>query len=115
MEGGISLIFIQPNGTNATFLEAFAPLYAITNLTGVSAIIGNFDLPSWTEYGNYFLRDPNVATNVQDASRLLTPEVLTNKGDELVDLIFDKKTGGFNYSMYFYIDSPTVVLGCTNG
>jgi hypothetical protein len=52
------------------------------------------------DYLNTFLQDPNIATNVMDTSRLLTPNVLLNRTEELLDLVQDyPEMGlGFNFS-----------------
>lgn len=102
LKDGFSAIFIQPNGTNETYGTAFAPFYEIKELPGVGGQIGTFNFPNWIEYCHTFLRDPNIATNNIDATRLLTKDVLLNRADELVDLIFDYPGNhpGFNFSMY---------------
>ncbi|KAK2750863.1 hypothetical protein FQN55_001434 [Onygenales sp. PD_40] len=96
---GFQGIFLQPNATNETFMEAFAPFYEIAALPNVSAQVANFDFPSWIEYCRVFLTDPNIATNVIDGSRLLTPEVMTAKAKDLTDLILDNPdySPGFNF------------------
>lgn len=98
--GGFLGVFLQPNGTNATFAEAFAPLYKTTKLPGVSGQVGSFDFPSWLSYTDTFLMDPNIGTNVQDASRLATDELLLNNTDALVDLVMENPDleTGFNFS-----------------
>ncbi|KAF2092417.1 FAD-binding domain-containing protein [Rhizodiscina lignyota] len=95
----LRLIFIQPNGTNATYDSAFASLQQLANVTGVAGGIFQLVFPSWLEYGNVFLQDPNIATNVQDASRLLTKDILLNKHDQLADLVlqYPDLTPGFNF------------------
>lgn len=102
LSAGFSAIFLQPNGTNETYNEAFAPLYELKELPGVGGQIGTFSFPSWIEYCRTFLRDPNIATNIIDASRLLTKDVLLNRANELVDLILDypENGAGFNFSTY---------------
>lgn len=100
VDGVFQGVFSQANATNETFATAFAPFYEIAKLEGVSAQIVSFPFPTWLDYSEYFLRDPNIATNVIDASRLLTADVLLNKTEELVDLIFENPTRGpgFNFS-----------------
>lgn len=71
-------IFLLPDGTNSTFDKAFAPLAAIANTTGIQAELANFDLPSWKACTEAFVTDPNIATNIIGASRLLTDKVLTD-------------------------------------
>ncbi|RPA79878.1 FAD binding domain-containing protein [Ascobolus immersus RN42] len=96
---GVGLIFIKPNGTNESFVEAFQPLFKMTELAGVQGAVGAVDFPSWDEYTKAFLQDPNIATNVIDTSRLLTKEVLEGKADELVRLTgeFPEFHAGFNF------------------
>jgi hypothetical protein len=92
-------IFSQPNGTNAMYEKAFAPFFEAAKMTGVSGQIASIPFPTWLDYGKYFLIDPNIATNVIDASRLLTAEVLTYKTADLVDLVaqFPDLEPGFNF------------------
>jgi hypothetical protein len=99
-DGGLGLIFIQPNATNETFQSTFGPLIELVALANVSGIVTSVDFPSWSDYTAVFLRDPNIATNIQDASRLLTANVLENKTEELVDLVlqYPDNAPGFNYS-----------------
>lgn len=85
----VQFIFLQPNGTNATLQEAFSGFYeiaAMNGTNGITAFVANITFPTWISYADVFLMDPNIATNVQDATRLLTAEVLTSKADELVDI-----------------------------
>ncbi|PSN68612.1 FAD/FMN-containing protein [Corynespora cassiicola Philippines] len=95
----IGLIFLQPNGTNSTAYEAVKLLQNAGNVTGVETVAGGFDFPSWIEYCNAFLQDPNIATNVIDPSRLLTSEVLQDRTDDLLRLIddFPDLAAGFNF------------------
>jgi hypothetical protein len=95
----IGLIFIQPNGTNATASEITKLLNQVGNVDGVTAQFGAVNFPSWMEYCNAFLQDPNIATNIIDPSRLLTAEVLSNKTDELLDALeeFPELEAGFNF------------------
>jgi hypothetical protein len=96
-------IFIQANGTNATFNEGFAPLSELATVAGITGNLLSFELPSWAAYINTFLSDPNIATNVMDASRLLPPDVLLNRSDDLVDLLskYPAYGAGFNFSESF--------------
>ncbi|QKX54826.1 uncharacterized protein TRUGW13939_01915 [Talaromyces rugulosus] len=95
IEGGFSALFVQPNGTVENFNRTFAPLESLADVPGVSALITSFP-GSWNMYLDDFLHDPNIATNIQDASRLLTADVLENKTDELVEFILENG-GGFNW------------------
>lgn len=96
----IGLIFLQPNGTDATADQVVKLLDLAGNVTGVDQQAGGFDFPSWIEYCNAFLQDPNIATNVIDPSRLLTAEVLMNRTGDLLDLLEDypDRGAGFNFS-----------------
>lgn len=95
-------IFLQPNGTNATAEKAFAGLHELSTKEGVVGGVGSIVLPSWEEYTENFVTDPNIAKNVMDASRLLSSDVLLNKAGELVDLLMDYPHlgGGFNFSTH---------------
>ena len=100
LDGQLGFIFLQANATNATYEETFAPLNELRDIEGVEILLTSpLVFPTWLDYGQYFLNDPNIATNIQDASRLLTPDVLKNKSKELVDLIFDfpELGPGFNF------------------
>lgn len=103
--GYLGLIFIQPNGTDETFRSAFAPLYEIANMTNVTGQIGSFDFPTWMDYLNTFLQDPNIATNVMDTSRLLTANVLLNQTEELLDLVQDYPEMGLGFNFIGKVNS----------
>jgi hypothetical protein len=95
---GFSGIFILPNGTTDVFNATFAPFEELARLPGVSGAVAAFP-STWDNYLQTFLRDPNIATNIQDTSRLLTAEVLQNKGKLLAELILQSGGGGgFNFS-----------------
>ena len=100
----VQFIFLQPNGTNATLEQGFAGFNKILEMNGtdgISVLAGNFTFPTWREYTDYFLTDPNIATNIQDASRLLTADVLLNKAEDIVDLAlrYPDMAAGHNFSM----------------
>lgn len=120
LEGGFSALFIQPNGTMENFNRTFAPLARLANITGVSGHYVAAHPGSWDMYLDKSLTDPNVATNNQGASRLLTADVLENKTDELVDLIVEYGTGaGFNWGMLFLdscftLDTNMIIVGHAN-
>lgn len=98
----LSAIFVQANGTNQTFERGFGEaLKELMAIKGASGGAIPIEFPTWSDYTSTFLADPNVATNIQDASRLLTADVLVNKTDRLLDLIseFDDLSPGFNFSM----------------
>jgi hypothetical protein len=116
--GGFGGIFSQANGTNATLERAFAPFYELLNLTGVSGQIASVPFPTLLDYGQYFLKDPNIATNIIDSSRLLTADILRNRAGDLVDLVeqFPDLEPGFNFGkwstvlfikMYSSLTSPS--------
>lgn len=98
--GGFQGIFNQANGTNATFEKVFAPFYEAAKIDGISGQLMTAPFPTFLDYGQFFLTDPNIATNIIDASRLLTATVLRNKTGELVDLVeqFPDLAPGFNFS-----------------
>jgi hypothetical protein len=100
----LGLIFIQPNGTEDMFNTTFAPIYKLTTLPNVTAQAGSINFPTWIEYCNAFLQDPNIATNIIDTSRLLTADVLLKRTEALVNLIaefdgLDSFSAGFNFSI----------------
>ena len=102
----VQFIFLQPNGTDLDLergLQGFDELIQMNGAAGMSIGAGNFTLPSWEAYTDLFLTDPNIATNIQDASRLLTPEVLSGKADALVDLAlrYPDAAPGHNFSKYY--------------
>lgn len=98
---GFQAIFSQPNGTNETFMQAFAPFFEMTQLPGVNGQVGGFELPSWRAYLDFFLTDPNIAINHFDTSRLVTKKVLQTKNKELADLALQHEAGcGFNFSKW---------------
>jgi hypothetical protein len=98
---GIGAIFVQANGTDSTYQAAFANLRdTLGNMSAVSGIMMPIPFPSWIDYSTYFLRDPNVGTNIQDASRFLTVDVLDNHRDDLIEIVndFPDLDPGFNFS-----------------
>jgi len=106
----VQFIFLQPNGTELSLkrgLQGFNELLQMNGTAGTSIGLGNFTLPSWEAYTDLFLTDPNIATNIQDASRLLTPEVLSEKADPLVDLAlrYPDAAPGHNFSEYHSVSS----------
>jgi hypothetical protein len=99
MENGFAAIFLQPNGTVESFNQTFAPFFNLTQLSGVSGIVGAYP-SSWDGYMKTFLRDPNIGTSIQDAGRLLTTDVLTNKSQLLAEFMHEnRQSAGFNFSM----------------
>jgi hypothetical protein len=101
----VQFIFLQPNGTNATLEQGFAgfnEILAMNGTDGMSIIAGNFTLPTWRDYTDYFVSDPNIATNIQDASRLLTSDVLLHRAGDIVDLAlrYPEMAAGHNFSKF---------------
>jgi hypothetical protein len=95
---GFEAIFLQPNGTIKSFNKTFASFSKLTQLPGVSGVVGAYP-SSWDEYLKTFLRDPNIGTNIQDTSRLLTADIIREKADDLAELIVDNsQAAGFNFS-----------------
>ncbi|KAI1974981.1 hypothetical protein LOZ51_002484 [Ophidiomyces ophidiicola] len=96
---GFAAIFIQPNATNTTFIEAFREYRDISKIPGVSGITANFDFPSWIEYSKVFIQDPHIASNTIDESRLLTSDVLLSRTDDIVGLMMENVSNpsGFNF------------------
>ena len=100
-------VFIKPNGTQETFEKRFAGFYEMAGAKeeGMVGQVGQFSLPRWIDYVDTFLTDPNIAENVQDASRLLTKEVALEMADDVVKLIqdFPEYEMGFNFSEYCFV------------
>jgi FAD/FMN-containing dehydrogenase len=94
---GFQAIFLQPNGTIESFNRTFAPFSNLTQLPGVTGAVGAYS-SSWGEYLKTFLRDPNIGTNIQDTSRLLTADIIREKADDLAEFIVDNgQEAGFNF------------------
>lgn len=104
----VQFIFLQPNGTAESSNRAmgsFQEVMALNGTDGTTAAMGNITFPSWDAYIEVFLTDPNIATNIQDASRLLTPDVLHDKADELVELAIERfpdVSPGHNFSEFSF-------------
>lgn len=102
----VQFIFLQPNGTEESLVKGtkgFQEVMALNGTDGIDAALGNMTFPSWDAYIQLFLTDPNIATNIQDASRLLTPDVLKTKADQLVDLAvryYPDVSPGHNFSKF---------------
>ncbi|KKZ62109.1 hypothetical protein EMCG_03403 [[Emmonsia] crescens] len=84
-------LFIKPNATNETFSKAFSLFVDMMSFQDVDGHVLSFDFPSWASWCPHFLGDPNMGTNTISGSGLLTPEVLTNKSKEIVDLILNNQ------------------------
>lgn len=118
--GSFGAIFIQPNATEEIFNATFAPFYKLAAHPNVSAQIWSTAFPTWIEYCNAFLSDPNIATNIIDTSRLLTSDVLSNRTSELVDLVLDSGefSAAFNFSTLSFVVHDKlnmVMLTCVVG
>lgn len=101
LAGGFSAILIRPGGTKEDLERGMSGFYEISQVPGASAAFFNITYPRWINYTNDFLSDPNIAQNVMDSSRLLTPYIAFNKADQVVDLIFEvglENAPGFNFS-----------------
>lgn len=88
----VQFIFLQPNGTAESLdraIQSFQEVMASNGTDGTTVAVGNITFPSWDAYIEVFLTDPNIATNIQDASRLLTSDVLHDKAEELVELAIE--------------------------
>ena len=98
----IGIILLQPNATKETATRVTEILKSVGNVTNGEVVAGGLDFLTWMDYSNTFLSDPNVATNVIDPSRLLTPEVLLQKTDDILDVIddFEDLAPGFNFSEF---------------
>lgn len=95
---GLEAIFIKPNGTVESFNETFAGFFNLTQLPGIHGVVGAFP-STWNTYLEKFLRDPNIGTNTQDTSRLLTADVINREAEELARfLVKNGGEGGFNFS-----------------
>ena len=97
IDQGLQAIFIKPNDTVGNFNETFAGFFNLTKLPGVKGSIGA--APStWDGYLKNILRDPNIGTNIQDTSRLLTTDVINQKSEDLAEFLVRNGGGGFNFS-----------------
>ncbi|KAL4897457.1 FAD binding domain protein [Aspergillus ambiguus] len=97
LTGGFTAIFVQPNATVASFNQTFLPFFKLSQVPGVSGAVAAFP-STWAGYVESFLRDPNIGTNIQDTSRLLTKDVLNKKAEDLADFLYENRDGaGFNF------------------
>ena len=102
--GGISAVLIRPGGTEEDLEKCFASFSEVAQIKGASPVFFNMTYPRWSDYTVDFLSDPNIAHNVMDASRLLTPSMAFDKADEIVDLILEvgeEHAPFFNFSKSF--------------
>ncbi|EAW22098.1 FAD/FMN-containing protein [Aspergillus fischeri NRRL 181] len=95
---GFQAIFLQPNGTIESFNRTFAPFSNLTQLPGVTGALAAYS-STWNDYLRTFLQDPNIGTNIQDTSRLLTADIIRENADGLAQFIVDNdQAAGFNFS-----------------
>ncbi|KAJ5378218.1 uncharacterized protein N7496_005627 [Penicillium cataractarum] len=90
-------IFIKPNSTVEDFNKNFAGFFNLTQLPGIQGAVGA-QASTWDGYVANILQDPNIGTNIQDPSRLLTRDVINKKADELARFLVKNPGGGFNFS-----------------
>jgi len=98
---GFTSLFIKPNGTDAQLVKAAAAFYEIGQLPEAAFAMLNFTFPRWIDYCNMFLQDPNIAQNVMDSSRLLTPDMAFNKADKIIDMMLELSEE--NYPFFNFI------------
>ena len=98
IENGFAAIFLKPNSTIADFNQTFAPFFNLSRVPGIQGVVAAY-LSTWDGYLQNVLQDPNIGSNIQDTSRLLTLKVMQEKADDLAEFIVDNKQGaGFNFS-----------------
>lgn len=100
---GFAGLFIKPNGTDVQLRNAASEFEKIGQGDDISFGMANFTFPRWIDYCDMFLQDPNIAQNVMDSSRLLTPDMAINKADQIIDMMLDlgeEHYPFFNFSMY---------------
>lgn len=102
--GGFSAILLRPGGSEEDLERGLRGFNEVAKIPGANAAFFNVTYPRWINYTNDFLSDPNIAQNVMDASRLLTPDIAFNKADQVVDLIFEV---GIEYAPSFNFSKST--------
>lgn len=110
---GFGGFFIKPNSTVREFNETFAGFFNLSTLPGVKGMVGAYP-SNWDGYRQTILRDPNLGTNVQDTSRLLTADVLHDKAGGLARFLTNNGGGGFNFSTFLQ-DANVAMLTCAVG
>ncbi|BCS23428.1 FAD/FMN-containing protein [Aspergillus puulaauensis] len=96
LSGGFNGFFMTPNSTVGAFNETFAGFFNLSTRPGVQGAVGAY--PSdWDGYLETILRDPNIGTNIQDTSRLLTADVIQDKAEDLARFLVKNPGGGFNF------------------
>ncbi|QMW39082.1 hypothetical protein G4B11_002362 [Aspergillus flavus] len=97
IENGFAAIFLKPNSTIADFNQTFAPFFNLSRVPGIQGVVAAYP-STWDGYLQNVLQDPNIGSNIQDTSRLLTLKVMQEKADDLAEFIVDNKQGaGFNF------------------
>ncbi|KAK5267219.1 hypothetical protein LTR96_007252 [Exophiala xenobiotica] len=104
---GFTSLFIKPNGTDGQLVKAAAAFYEIGQLQDAAFGMLNFTFPRWIDYCNMFLQDPNIAQNVMDSSRLLTPDMAFNRADEIIDLMLELSEENYPFFNFIGKVSPT--------
>lgn len=108
IDQGFGAIFIKPNSTVQDFNKTFAEFYNMAHLPGINGTVGAI-ASTWDGYVEKILQDPNIGTNIQDVSRLLTGDVINKKADELAQFLVKNPGGGFNFSK-----SQDMILRCND-
>lgn len=109
IDQGFEAIFIKPNSTVESFNETFAGFFNLTHLSGIRGAVGAFP-STWNGYLETILRDPNIGTNIQDISRLLTADVINREAEKLAQfLVKNGAAGGFNFSK-LYLHGQSLLL-----
>ncbi|KAL2818747.1 hypothetical protein BDW59DRAFT_181875 [Aspergillus cavernicola] len=94
---GLEAIFIKPNSTVKSFNETFAGFFNLTQFPSIHGAVGAFP-STWNGYLETIISDPNIGTNIQDTSRLLTADVINREAEELAQfLVKNGAGGGFNF------------------
>ncbi|KAK5788537.1 hypothetical protein VI817_009495 [Penicillium citrinum] len=93
---GFQAIFLKPNSSVKSFNQTFAGFFNLTQIPGVHGAVGAYP-STWNGYLDKFLRDPNIGTNIQDTSRLLTTDVINQKSEDLAEFLVRNGGGGFNF------------------
>ncbi len=101
---GFTSLFIKPNGTDAQLVKAAAAFYEIGQLPEAAFAMLNFTFPRWIDYCNMFLQDPNIAQNVMDSSRLLTPDMAFNKADKIIDMMLELSEENYPFFNFSKLD-----------
>lgn len=97
IDQGFAAIFIKPNSTVQAFNKTFAGFFNLTQLPGIHGTVGA-SVSTWDGYVEKILQNPNIGTNIQDSSRLLTTDVINKKAGKLAHFLVRNTGGGFNFS-----------------